>query len=432
MRKVELLFAAAALLLFPTFVVADTLNVDCGNPSPPPGTYSSISGALSALSFIGPNTINVTGTCAESLNLTGYQNLTIQATSLGAATLSPGNPNSAAFSLTSSRLIVFRRLILKRGVRIGRDSEATLDNCTVEDSTGAGVNVGPQAIVTVSGSTLQNNAAAGLRATSNSSVILGGNNLSQAVLITGNSGGGISGDGSAIDLNGNVTIENNNGNGLAVTGGRLNLNATNADNILRNNTASGVVVQGSGSATFVGQNSIQNNPAIGVLVVASSAQFNERALPDGTVRATLIEGSVNSGITVADSGQANLQGHHKIRNNGSTTDCPSTVCGGVRAFNSSTFGISNGVEITNNVGPGIFTDMHSDIVVVTPVTVSGNTGGDIQLTLASGMMVLYPGSTGNAIGSVTCDDTGFLSGELGGISLIDCKNVIVQKQKKSN
>jgi len=38
MRKVELLFAAAALLLFPTFVVADTLNVDCGNPSPSPGT----------------------------------------------------------------------------------------------------------------------------------------------------------------------------------------------------------------------------------------------------------------------------------------------------------------------------------------------------------------------------------------------------------
>jgi hypothetical protein len=428
MRKVPFLLAAA-LFLLPTAAAADVLNVDCGNPSPPPGSFSSIAGALSALSFIGPNTINVTGTCAESLNLTGYQNLTIQATSLGAATISPGSPNNAAFSLTSSRLIAFRRLILKRGVRIGRDSEATLDNCTVEDSTGVGVNVGPQAIVTVSGSTIQNNAGTGLRANSNSSVILGGNNLSQAVLITGNGGGGISGDGSAIDLNGNVTIENNNGNGLTMTGGRLNLNANNADNIVRNNAFSGVFLTGSASAGFFGQNTIQNNPAIGVAVIASSAQFNERVLTDGTVRATVIEGSVNSGITVAHSGHATLQGHHKIRNNGGTTDCPSTVCGGVRAFNSSTFEISNGVEITNNTGPGIFTDMHADIVVTTPVTVTGNTGGDIQLTLASGMIVL-PGSTGNAIGSVTCDDTGFLSGELGGISLIDCKNVIVQKKSK--
>lgn len=429
MRKVNLLLVTAALFLFPMVVVADTLNVDCGNPSPPPGTYSSISGALSALAFIGPHTINVTGTCAESLNLTGYQNLTIQATSLGAATVSPVNPSAAAFSLTSSRLITFRRLILKRGMRIGRDSETTLDTCTVEDSTGPGVNVGPQAIVTISGSTIQNNAGAGLRANSNSSVILGGNNLSQTVLITGNSGGGIFGDGSAIDLNGNVTIENNSGNGLTVAGGRLNLNANNADNIVRNNTASGVSLAGSASAGFSGQNIIQNNPGIGVLIVASSAQFNQRVLPDATVRATLIEGSVNSGITVAHSGHATLQGHHKIRNNGGTTNCPSPVCGGVKVFNSSTFEISNGVEISNNIGPGIFTDMHADIVVTIPVTVTGNSGGDIQLTLASGMIVL-PGSTANTIGLVTCDDTGFLSGELGGIGLIDCKNVIMPKKVK--
>lgn len=429
MRKVKFLLVAAALFLFPTVVVADTLNVDCGNPSPPPGSFSSISGALSALSFIGPNTINVTGTCLESLNLTGFQNLTIQATSLGAATISPVNPNAAAFNLTSSRLITFRRLVLKRGMRIGRDSEATLDNCTTEDSTGVGLNVGPQAIVTVSGSTIQNNAGAGLRANSNSSVILGGNNLSQAVLITGNSGGGISGDGSAIDLNGNVTIENNSGNGLTVAGGRLNLNGNSADNIVRNNTFSGVFITSSASASFLGQNTIQNNPAIGVAVIASSAQFNERVLPDATVRATLIEGSVNSGITVAHSGHATLQGHHKIRNNGGTTNCPSTVCGGVKVFNSSTFEISNGVEISNNTGPGIFTDMHADIVVTIPVTVTGNSGGDIQLTLASGMIVL-PGSTANTIGSVTCDDTGFLSGELGGIGVIDCKNVIMPKKTK--
>jgi hypothetical protein len=429
MRKINFLLVAAVLFLFPTLVSADTVNVDCGNPSPPPGSFSSISGALSTLSFIGPNTINVTGICGENLNLTGYQNLTIQATSLGAATISPGSPNTPAFSLISSRLIVFRRLILKRGMRIGRDSEATLDTCTIEDSTAAGVNVGPQAIVTVSGCTIQNNAAAGLRANSNSSVILGGNNLSQAVLITNNGGGGISGDGSAIDLNGNVTIENNSGNGLAMAGGRLNLNGNNADNIVRNNTFSGVFLTGSASAAFLGQNIIQNNPAIGVAIIGSSAVFNQLALPGASVRATLIEGSENSGITVAHSGHASLQGHHRIRNNGSTTNCPSTVCGGVRAFNSSTFELSNGVEITNNTGPGIFTDMHADIVVTTPVTVAGNTGGDVQLTLSSGMIVLS-GPTTSAIGSVTCDDTGFLSGELGGIALIDCKNVIVQKKNK--
>jgi len=70
---------AAVLFVFPTVASADVLNVDCGNPSPPPGTYSSIASALSALSFIARNTLNVTGACSESLNLTGYQNLTIQA-----------------------------------------------------------------------------------------------------------------------------------------------------------------------------------------------------------------------------------------------------------------------------------------------------------------------------------------------------------------
>ena len=428
MRKVKFLLAAAALFLLPVVASAAVVNVDCGNPSPPPGTFSSISAALSALSFIGPNTINVTGTCAESLNVTGYQNLIIQATSLGAATISPSLPNNPAFSLTSSRLITFRRLILQRGVRIGRDSEATLDNCTIEDSTGVGVIVGPQAIVTVFGSTIQNNAGTGLRANSNSSVILGGNIPNQAVLITGNSGGGVSGDGSAIDLNGNVTVENNIGNGVSVTGGRINLAAPNADNIVRNNTGSGVVLQGSASATFFGQNTIQNNSVIGVLVLASSAQFSERVLPDATVRATLIEGSLNSGITVAHSGHVTLQGRHKIRNNGSSTNCLSSVCAGVRAFNSSIFEINNGVEITNNNGPGIYADMHANILVTTPVTITGNTEDDIRLTLASGMLVLN-GLPGNSIGSVVCEDTGFLSGELGGISVIDCKNVIVQKKK---
>jgi hypothetical protein len=260
-------------------------------------------------------------------------------------------------------------------------------------------------------------------------VIIGGNNLSQAVLITGNGGGGISGDGSALDLNGNVTIENNTGNGISMAGGRLNLNGGTADNIVRNNSASGVSLTGSASAAFSGQNIIQNNPGIGVLIIASSAQFSERVLPDTTVRATLIEGSVNSGITVAHSGHATLQGHHKIRNNGGTTNCPSTQCGGVRAFNSSTFEISNGVEITNNIGPGIFTDMHADIVVTMPVTIKGNSDSDIKLTLSSGMIVL-PGPLLNAIGIVTCDETGFLSGDLAGIATIDCKNLIGQKKNK--
>jgi hypothetical protein len=363
------------------------------------------------------------------LNLIGYQNLTIQAATLGAATINPTNPNTQAFNLTSSRLITFRRLILERGLRIGRDSEATVDNCTVEASTGIGINVGPQAIATITGSTIQNNAGAGVRANSNSSVLLGGNIIGQAVLITGNGGGGISGDGSAFDLNGNVTVENNNSNGISMAGGRLNLNGGTADNIVRNNQFSGVFLTTAASANFFGQNLIQNNPVIGVAVIGSSAQINERVLPDTTIRATLIEGSINSGITVAHSGHLTIVGHHKIRNNGGTTDCPSTTCGGVRVFNSSTFETANGVEITNNIGPGIFTDMHADIVVTEPITVTGNSDADIQLTLSSGLIVLA-GVTSNTIGLVTCDDTGFVSGELSGIGTINCKNLIGQKKIK--
>jgi hypothetical protein len=388
-----------------------------------------VSAALGTLALTGPNTINVNGTCTESVNLTGYQNLTIQAAVPGAATISPTNPNAAAFSLTSSRLIILRRLILERGVRVGRDSEATIDTCTIENSTGIGVNVGPQGIATVTGCIVQNNAGTGLRASSNSSVIIGGNNLTQAVLITGNGGGGMSGDGSAIDLNGNVTIESNTGNGINMAGGRLNLNAGTADNIVRNNSASGVSLTGSASASFSGQNTIQNNPGIGVLVVGSSAQFNERVLPDSTIRATLIENSLNSGLTVAHSSHVSLLGHHRIRNNGSAANCPSTVCGGVRTFNSSTLELSNGVEISNNIGPGIFTDMHADIVVIMPITITGNSDSDIKLTLSSGMIVL-PGPSPNSIGIVTCDETGFLSGDLGGIATIDCKSLIGQKKNK--
>ncbi len=428
MRKIPLLLVSL-LFLFPTLAVATTVNVDCGNPSPPAGTFSTIGAALATLPLIGPNTVNIVGTCTESLNLTGYQNLTFQTATFGAAIVSPTNPNAPSFNLTSSRIITFRRLILERGVRIGRDSEATLDTCTVADSTGIGINVGPQAIATVTGSTIQNNAGAGIRANSNSSVLVGGNNVTQTVLITGNSGGGISGDGSAIDLNGNVTVDGNGGNGISMAGGRLNLNGGTADNIVRNNQFSGVFLTTAASANFFGQNLIQNNPTIGLAVIGSSAQINERVLPDLSIRATLIEGSINSGITVAHSGHLTVAGHHKIRNNGGTTNCPSSVCAGVRVFNSSTFETANGVEITNNIGPGIFTDMHADIVVTEPITVTGNSDADIQLTLSSGLLVLS-GLTPNTIGLVTCDDTGFLSGELGGIGTLNCKNLIGQKKNK--
>ena len=84
---------------------------------------------------------------------------------------------------------------------------------------------------------------------------------------------------------------------------------------------------------------------------------------------------------------------------------------------------------SNNVGVGVTADLNGSAVIATPVTLMGNTDGDIVLTLLSGAKILYPRNVGNVIGSVTCDDTSVLAGELTGISTISCKTIVSDKKK---
>lgn len=398
----------AALFLLPSVSLADVAIVDCtGNT---PGAFTSITAALNFLpitSSTEPHTITVTGTCTENVNILNRQRITIEAPAGQTATITSAFPQQAlVVNISGSRAITLRRLVIRDGnvgLWITRASEVTVQNSTMENNVTQGIRILETSNLRLESSTITNNGAQGLRVDPNCYVMIGGNSPALAVLIT-----------------------NNGGPAINMTGGRLIVNGNQAENIFRNN-GNGILL-GSMSASFNGQNTIQNNMVTGVQLVAANATFNQFVLADGTLRVTTIEGHGTSGVTLAITSQMNLGGHHIIRNNGSAPI--SSVWGGVRVFNNSVFQIGNGVEISGNTGPGIVADMHGSIVIVTPVTLTGNTGGDILLTLQSGAKILYPGSTGNVIGSVTCDDTSLLAGELPGISTIACKQVIQDKKPK--
>ena len=237
MRKicVVLLFLCAS----PVFGAVVTV----GCPGGSPGTYPSINAALAALDTQGPNTINVSGTCTESVNIDQRERLTIQ----GPATVT----GTANF-----------------GIQILNSGNVTLRNLTVTGPQNA-IAVANRSAATIVGVTAQGGFNA-LDVFGGASVNVGGFTAADAVLLH-NSGNGIRMEGSVVFMPARVTIENNSGAGLLIDAGRVETSAPAAGPIvIRNNGSptdefrSGISAS-HGSMVWFGGGQIINNTGRGIL-----------------------------------------------------------------------------------------------------------------------------------------------------------------------
>jgi hypothetical protein len=428
----------AALFLFPAVATADNLNVHCGNPSPPPGTFSSITAALTSLSVnmtSEPHTITVTGTCTENISLANRQRITLQAPGGQTATIvNAASPASDVVRITRSRSITLRGLVIQggsRGVVIDDSSEVDMDLCTIENSSvGAGLRVSDLSNLRLTQVTIRNNRGTGLAVDDSSFVVAGEGSGNPFLLVQNNGLHGISVSEGTLMIYGFTTIENNAGVGIYTLGSRANLFGLTSENIIRNNGL-GLTVNVASSIRFFGKNTIQNNGSVGVQVMTNtSVAFDEATMPDNSIGVTTIEGHTGCGLSVSGSSDLYLMGRHKIRNNGSG----SPASAGIDVARA-TASLGYGVEVSNSNGYGIRAGHGAQIQLrssdVLPVVIANNAKEGLRLTnLASVRTGASSAIQGNGVANISCDDSAWLFGDLTGITGIVCKNALEDEKKK--
>ena len=244
---------AVALGVGGTAAAQQTLAVDCASQN--------INTTLSSFTNRnGPtNVLNVTGTCNQSVNITGFSGLTVQ-----------GNPTATLrwnVTLTNSENIKFRALTLDfdQNVQQGQfgslflmGSSVSLDGVTIQNSKfNHGVTIDRSSYLSFTGaaSTITNNGANGIN-------VNGGRADVANVTITSNGqgGAGVGGQKNGIQVaNGgsvelanrvfptgaaaNVDISNNLGSGVRIDGGFLDFNA-------ESNNGASIHVHNNGDAGF--------------------------------------------------------------------------------------------------------------------------------------------------------------------------------------
>lgn len=231
---------AAALLLLAGKSQAVTLTVDCD-------AGGSLQAAINSLDFVGPHTVNVTGTCRERIVIDQRDRLTIQGNPT--ATIS-GNTTGevAVVRIFRSHAIVLRRLVITgggRGVFLRFGSEVRIESSRVE-----------------------NNSDTAVFLVENSTLLLGGGLAELSVRISNNNGAGVLSNGSFLTIPGFTTIENNGGRGLLVNAGRSFVQGPG--NIIRGNgfrvsPGLGGVLVSRGAAVDLNGAEISNNIGPGVL-----------------------------------------------------------------------------------------------------------------------------------------------------------------------
>lgn len=201
-------------------------------------------------------------------------------------------------------------------------------------------------------------------------------------------------------------IENNPGGGLFVLNQSL---VAIRNTTIQNNGFAGAFVQSHSEAAFQGRNTIANNGEIGVQVFdISRATFS---------RDTTITGHTFSGVIVATGSL--VRGAPTVQNNGCTGD---PQCSGVIAIRNSTIRFTGGT-ISNNQGPGIRAEQLIG-VGLNNVTFSNNTGEGVQLLRMSVGDFLFANTfSGNGAGSISCDTTSLVVGDLTGVTNINCARV---------
>lgn len=419
-----LLMATLFLLAFPGTGRAANLQVVC--PGGGPGAYSSINAALSALDPHGPNTITVSGTCVENIFIFQHERLVIQAAPGQTATITAADPSAIVLQTFQSTGILLSGLIFQRGsvgVLLNQGSNVTMSNCTMQQNSSDGLDMQMASTLVMESSTMQDNQGNGMAVVVGSNATLA-TNPNERIRVLRNGGDGIDVDGSYLQVNfGVLDVENNAGAAIAQVGGRMLIfdGGVGGGNLFQGN-GEGIDIFNAGSAQFFGRNVIRNNGDVGLQVLGSSVLFTGRGtLPDGSLRSTIIEGHATVGVNVVRLGELTMSGTHQIQNNGTSVADP-TLRGGVRLIRGS-LTLSNGVQISNNVGPGIRADQNTGLSV-TGITVSNNSEEGVKVGRQSVAGFFPPlAIVGNPMASISCDTNSLIFGNLTGITGIDCNQI---------
>jgi len=402
---------------------AANLQVVC--PGGGPGAYSSINAALSAIDPHGPNTITVSGTCVENIFIFQHERLTIQAAPGQTATIIAADPSNIVLQTFESTGILLIGLLFQggsTGVLLNQGSNVTMVNCTMQQNSGDGLDMQMASTLVMENSTLQDNQGNGMSVGVGSNATMA-TNPNERIRVLRNGGDGIDVDGSFFQVNfGTLDVENNAGAAIFQTGGRLLIfdGGVGGGNLFQGN-GEGIDVFNAGSAQFFGKNTIRNNGDVGLQILGSSVAFNGRFLPDGTLRATVIEGHATVGVNVVRLGELTMNGPHQIQNNGTATADP-TLRGGIRMIRGS-LTLNNGVQVSNNTGPGIRADQNTG-TSVTNITVSNNSEEGVRVGRQSVAGFFPPlAIVGNPVASISCDSTSLIFGDLTGITGTNCNRI---------
>jgi Right handed beta helix region len=401
-------------------------NVQVACPGGGPGVYSSVSAALSALDPHGPNTITVSGTCVENIFIDKFERLFIQAAPGQTATITAADPSGIVLQTFQSTGVLLTGLVFQggsTGVLLNQGSNVTMVSCTMQQNSGDGLDMQMASTLVMESSTMQDNQGSGL------SVAVGSNATlatypNERIRVLRNGGDGIDVDGSFLQVNfGTLDVENNTGAAIAQFGGRLLIfgGGVGDGNLFQGN-GEGIDIFEAGSAHFFGRNVIRNNGDVGLQILGSSVTFNGGGtLPDGSLKATVIEGHATVGVNVVRLGELTMSGPHQIQNNGTAAADP-TLRGGIRMIRGS-LALGGGVQISNNVGPGIRADQNTS-TSVTNITVSNNSEEGVKVGRQSVAGFFPPFSiVGNPVASISCDATSLVFGDLTGITGINCNRI---------
>ena len=309
-----------------------------------------------AIAGTGPITVIVKGTCNENVVIE-RDDVTLQA-DVGGATVHATDPTKAAILIQGARRVriigfgvnggtggvVGRRgasfdlsgpgCLIDANDRFGvvasYGASGTVDNCTIQGTTGEGNGVvaANESSLVITNSTVQNNAAAGVVAVRNSQIRIGQNANGDAVIlpvtITGNAGNGVTiGDSSAGIVVGG-SISNNSRTGIFVGRG-----------------SSGQI--GAGQSGLVGGPSVQNNGGTGITIEGANATVlsSTISLNGGNGVQLINGGSARIGIKNDNSGYLG----NVIANNGGS---------GVALSNSSSTALGGNLIQANGTNPAVF------------------------------------------------------------------------------
>lgn len=403
---------------------AASVQVVC--PGGGPGDFPSITEALNTLNPNDANTITVSGNCVENVSFNNFERLVIQSAPGQTATITASDPSRSVLFTIQSTGILLSGLVFQggsQGVVLAQGSNVAIVNCTIQQNSGeAGLHVTQTSTLVMQNSTIQDNQGRGIQLNGASHVTLAAT-PNQRIRVLRNGREGILVDGSYLQVNfGTLDVENNGGAAISQQGGRMLIFAGGGGgaNLFQGN-GEGIEVFNAGSATFFGRNVIQNNGEVGLQVWGSSVFFTGSILPDGTLDATIIEGHATVGVNVVRLGELTMNGPHQIQSNGSSSADP-TVRGGIRV-NRGSLTLLNGVQISNNTGPGIRADQNTG-TTVTDVTISSNSEEGVHVDRRSVAGFSQPLSiVGNGIASISCDTTSLVFGDLTGVDGINCMRI---------